>query len=200
MFKGKTAWFSTSVEKRTRSFWVSEGGALSTWRTADFLFSEDASAEDTKRIFDSEDYIKNRATVFHSDFLSACEQRQSVKSVPVGHYVLPPFSIQNEIREITGRFIWDKDQRMCEQQKNEVSEENLSDEFEDQPVRSRCSQEDYPTITSPDKVCLCCQMQQYPVNNMISGYVNIDQMNKYSGELHDFLPSLHGHTVSRSND
>lgn len=47
------------------------------------------------RIFDSEDYMKNRATVFHSDFLSTCEQRQSVKSVPIGHYVLPPVSIQN---------------------------------------------------------------------------------------------------------
>ncbi|KAI7814282.1 telomere repeats-binding bouquet formation protein 2 isoform X2 [Triplophysa rosa] len=200
MFKGKTAWFSTSVEPRIRSFWASEGGALSTWKKADYLFSDDASAEDTTRIFDSEDYIQNRATVFHSDFLSTCEQRRSVKSVPIGHYVLPPVSIQNEMRAIVAKFIWEKeDQRKCKQQINEVSEENVTEETEDQPVSGRCSQEDYQTIASPSKVCLCCK-KQYPVNNMISGYVHIDQMKKYSGELHDFIPSFHGHSVSRSNE
>lgn len=30
------------------------------------------------------------------------------------------------------------------------------------------SQEDYQTIASQRKVCLCCK-KQYPVNNMISG-------------------------------
>lgn len=28
---------------------VSEGGALSSWKTANYLFSDDASSEDTKR-------------------------------------------------------------------------------------------------------------------------------------------------------
>lgn len=28
---------------------VSEGGALSSWKTADYLFSDDASSEDTQR-------------------------------------------------------------------------------------------------------------------------------------------------------
>ncbi|XP_052010298.1 telomere repeats-binding bouquet formation protein 2 [Xyrauchen texanus] len=202
MFKGKTGWFSSSVGQGITSFWVSEGGAVSSWRTADYLFSDDATAEDTKRIYDSEDYMKNRATVFHSDFLSTCELRESVKSVPIGHYVLPPVAIQNEMRTLIGRFIWDKDEQvMCEQQMNtEVSEENLSDKTDDQPVRRTNSQEDGQTIASPNNVCLCCGMQQYPVNNMISGYVEIGQMKKYSGELHDFLPSLHGHTVSRIND
>ncbi|XP_056610145.1 telomere repeats-binding bouquet formation protein 2 isoform X2 [Triplophysa dalaica] len=197
MFKDKTAWFSTSVEPRKRSFW---GGALSTWKEADYLFSDDASAEDTTRIFDSEDYIQNRATVFHSDFLSTCEQRRSVKSVPIGHYVLPPVSIQTEMRAIVAKFIWEKeDQRKCEPQINEVSEENFTYETEDQPVRGRCSQEDYQTDASTSMVCLCCK-KQYPVNNMISGYVHIDQMKKYSGELHDFIPSFHGHSVSRSTE
>lgn len=33
--------------------------------------------------------------VFHSLFLSTCEQRRSVRSVYIGHYVLPPASIQD---------------------------------------------------------------------------------------------------------
>ncbi|XP_073692299.1 telomere repeats-binding bouquet formation protein 2 [Garra rufa] len=200
MFKGKTAWFSCSVEKDVTSFWVSEGGALSSWKTADYLFSADASSEDTKRIYESEDYIKDRATVFHSNFLSACEPRQSVKSVPFGLYVLPPNSVQNEIRGQIGGFIWETDdQVMCEEH-TEVSEDSLPDEPEDQAGREKNSQDNYETVASPNKVCSCCEMRLYPVNNMISGYVHIDQMKKYSGELYDFLPSLHGHSVSRSND
>ncbi|KAK2913806.1 hypothetical protein Q8A67_002205 [Cirrhinus molitorella] len=202
MFRGKTAWFSHSVEKDVTSFWVSEGGVLSSWKTADYLFSADASSKDTKRIYESEDYIKDRATVFHSSFLSACKPRQSVKSVPFGHFVLPPNSVQNEIRGQIGGFIWEKDEQvMCEEQINtEVSEDSLPDEPEDQLVREKNSQDDYKTVASLNKVCSCCEMWIYPVNNMISGYVHIDQMKKYSGELYDFLPSLHGHTVSRSND
>ncbi|XP_016427157.1 telomere repeats-binding bouquet formation protein 2 [Sinocyclocheilus rhinocerous] len=199
MFKGKTAWFSGSVGMGVTSVWVSEGGALSSWKTADYLFSADASSEDTKRIYESEDYVKNRATVFHSNFVSTCKPRQSVKSVPIGHYVLPPDSIQNEMRVLIGRFIWETDEQvMSEEQINtEESEDSLSD---DQPVREKNSQDDYETVASPNKVCSCCEMRQYPVNNMISGYVHIDQMKTYSGELYDFLPSLHGHNVSRSND
>ncbi|XP_051754714.1 telomere repeats-binding bouquet formation protein 2 isoform X1 [Ctenopharyngodon idella] len=202
MFKGKTAWFSSSVGQGVTSFWVSEGGALSSWKTANYLFSDDASSEDTKRIYHSEDYVNNRATVFHSNFLSACKPRQSVKSVPIGHYVLPPDSIQNEMRVVIGRFIWEKDEQvMCEEQlKTEMSEDSLSDETEDQPVREKNSQDDYQAVASPNKVCSCCEMRQYPVNNMISGYAHIDQMKRYSGELYDFLPSLHGHNVSRSNN
>ncbi|KAI2662653.1 Telomere repeats-binding bouquet formation protein 2 [Labeo rohita] len=202
MFKGKTAWFSLSVEQAVTSYWVSEGGALSSWKTADYLFSAHASSEDTKRIYESEDYIKDRATVFHSNFLSACKSCQSVKSVPIGQYVLPPDSVQNEIRALIGGFIWQTDKQvMCEERINtEVSEDSLPDEPEDQPIREKNNQDDYETVASPNKVCSCCEMRLYPVNNMISGYVHIDQMKKYSGELYDFLPSLHGHNVSRSND
>lgn len=47
------------------------------------------------RIFESNDYISNKVTVFHSLFLSTCEKRQSVKSVCIGHYVLSPASVQD---------------------------------------------------------------------------------------------------------
>lgn len=32
--------------------------------------------------------------VFHCSFLSTCEKRKSGKSVCIGHYVLPPASVQ----------------------------------------------------------------------------------------------------------
>lgn len=47
------------------------------------------------RIFESKDYLWNKVAVFHSSFLSTCEKRQSVKSVYIGHYVLPPASVQD---------------------------------------------------------------------------------------------------------
>uniref|UniRef100_A0A3Q4H646 Telomere repeat binding bouquet formation protein 2 n=1 Tax=Neolamprologus brichardi TaxID=32507 RepID=A0A3Q4H646_NEOBR len=96
MFRYKTAWFSSSVPQTCHMFWTSEGGSIAHWRTADYLFSEDATCPDTLRIFESKDYLWNKLTVFHSLFLSACEKRQSVKSLSIGQYVLPPASVQDE--------------------------------------------------------------------------------------------------------
>uniref|UniRef100_A0A8C4HNU4 Telomere repeat binding bouquet formation protein 2 n=1 Tax=Dicentrarchus labrax TaxID=13489 RepID=A0A8C4HNU4_DICLA len=95
MFRKKSAWFSSSVPQGCHNFWILEGGSITGWRAADYLFSEDASCPDTRRIFESRDYLWNNVVVFHSLFLSACEKRQSVKSVCIGHYVLPPASVQD---------------------------------------------------------------------------------------------------------
>lgn len=46
------------------------------------------------RIHASDEYVMDRATVFHSTYLSTCRLRQSTKSVPLGHYLLPPVSVQ----------------------------------------------------------------------------------------------------------
>ncbi|XP_030650063.1 telomere repeats-binding bouquet formation protein 2 [Chanos chanos] len=165
MFKKKTAWFSGSVRRGIRSFWVSEGGLISRWKSADYLFSDDATCHDTKRIFDTDDYARDRVTVFHSAFLSACQVRNSVKSVPIGHYVLPPFSVQKELKAVIGRFIWEHDKS----QQGEQREGSV-----------------------------CCEGQHYPVNNMVSGYVCISQLRKYSGELNDLHPSYLHYSVSQS--
>uniref|UniRef100_A0A3B5B6Q9 Telomere repeat binding bouquet formation protein 2 n=1 Tax=Stegastes partitus TaxID=144197 RepID=A0A3B5B6Q9_9TELE len=95
MFRCKTAWFSSSVPQACSCFWMLEGGSAAGWREADYLFSADAACPDTVRIFESKDYLWNKVTVFHSLFLSVCERRQSVKSVSIGHYVLPPASVQD---------------------------------------------------------------------------------------------------------
>lgn len=47
------------------------------------------------RIYESKDFLWDKVTVFHSLFLSTCEKRQSVRSVSIGHYVLPPVSVQH---------------------------------------------------------------------------------------------------------
>ncbi|TMS12840.1 Telomere repeats-binding bouquet formation protein 2, partial [Larimichthys crocea] len=107
MFRSKSAWFSGSVSQACQNFWISEGGIIACWRKADYLFSEDATCPDTLRIFESKDYLWNRVVVFHCLFLSTCEKRQSVKSVSIGHYVLPPASVQDEVRNVVGRFIWE---------------------------------------------------------------------------------------------
>ncbi|KAG8001585.1 Telomere repeats-binding bouquet formation protein 2, partial [Nibea albiflora] len=94
---------------------VSEGGIIACWRKADYLFSEDATCPDTLRIFESKDYLYHRVVVFHCLFLSTCEKRQSVKSVSIGHHVLPPASVQDEVRDVVGRLIWE-----CEDEQSEA--------------------------------------------------------------------------------
>ncbi|MCJ8747228.1 hypothetical protein PDJAM_G00151020 [Pangasius djambal] len=112
MFKNKTAWFSESVKRDIPRFWVSQGGFISDWKTADYLFSDDASCPDTKRIHVSDEYVTDRATVFHSAYLSNCWLRWSTKSVPLGHYLLPPVSVQREVKARIGRFIWEQDEML----------------------------------------------------------------------------------------
>ncbi|XP_036400231.1 telomere repeats-binding bouquet formation protein 2 [Megalops cyprinoides] len=166
MFTNKKAWFSKSVNEDIRRLWVSEGGAIVCWRAAEYLFSNDASCCDTRRIFDSVDYVEDRATVFHSAYISTCEKTQSLESVLIGHYVLPPASVQKEVRSAVGRFIWEQG-------------------------------EAFKWTTHQREASPCCNVQQYPVNNMLRGYVCIDELRKYSGELHDFLPGHSGYSVSK---
>uniref|UniRef100_A0A3B3ZMF7 Telomere repeats-binding bouquet formation protein 2 n=1 Tax=Periophthalmus magnuspinnatus TaxID=409849 RepID=A0A3B3ZMF7_9GOBI len=109
MFRNRSAWFSRSVPKEAKTFWKMEGGTLRDWRTADYLFSQDASCPDTKSIYFSRDYLSNKVTVFHSFFLSVCEKRKSFQSMSIGHYVLPPDSVQEEVRNVIGRLIWERD-------------------------------------------------------------------------------------------
>ncbi|KAM4630478.1 telomere repeats-binding bouquet formation protein 2 [Polymixia lowei] len=125
MFQNRSAWFSTSVTQERHNYWMSEGGAIASWRTADYLFSDNATCPDTLRIFESKDYLWNKVTVFHSLYLSACERRHSVKSVCIGHYVLPPASVQDEVRNVVGRLIWEREGDQSVAQVRYVSIDNL---------------------------------------------------------------------------
>uniref|UniRef100_A0A2K6GVX6 Telomere repeat binding bouquet formation protein 2 n=1 Tax=Propithecus coquereli TaxID=379532 RepID=A0A2K6GVX6_PROCO len=94
MFQGQCGWFSSSVSRDLRQFWVAEGGTISDPRAADFLFSCDASHPDTLRIYQSLDYIEDNATVFHACYLSAVAKAEMKNSVALGHFILPPACLQ----------------------------------------------------------------------------------------------------------
>uniref|UniRef100_A0A3Q2GMK3 Uncharacterized protein n=1 Tax=Cyprinodon variegatus TaxID=28743 RepID=A0A3Q2GMK3_CYPVA len=101
MFCFKTAWFSSSVPQHHLDFWRQECGSITGWREADYLFSTDATCPDTLR------WVRRQLQNDPRLFLSTCEKRQSVKSLGIGHYVLPPACVQDEVRKVVGRFIWE---------------------------------------------------------------------------------------------
>ncbi|XP_037551360.1 telomere repeats-binding bouquet formation protein 2 [Nematolebias whitei] len=183
MFRCKAAWFSSSVPKDYRNFWVLEGGTVTGWRTADYLFSADATCPDTLRIFDSKDYIWNKVTVFHCLFLSTCEKRQSVKSVGIGHYVLPPAPVQDEVRKVVGRLIWE-----CEAERAAAQEESSAGLTEDDHheevkiMNSESSESDSSTSEA------LWERLRSSGCKTATGYVSMDALQKYSGDLCDVHP------------
>uniref|UniRef100_G3RYI7 Telomere repeat binding bouquet formation protein 2 n=1 Tax=Gorilla gorilla gorilla TaxID=9595 RepID=G3RYI7_GORGO len=171
MFQGQRGWFCGSVSQDLRQFWVAEGGTISDPRAADFLFSCDASHPDTLRIYQSLDYIEDNATVFHAYYLSAVANAEIKNSVALGHFILPPACLQKEIRRKIGSFIWEQDQHF-------LTEKSPEKHLIRTPVVEK--QMYFP-------------LQNYPVNNMITGYISIDAMKKFLGELHDFIPGTSGY-------
>ncbi|XP_059496171.1 telomere repeats-binding bouquet formation protein 2 [Stegostoma tigrinum] len=155
MHKNKKAWFSQSVSRHICDLWVTEGGIITNWCSADFLFSNDAAHPDTQRIFESLDFVEDKATVFHASYLSACEESGLKDSVAMGHFLLPPSCLHEEIRAAVGNFIWELDNPLQPQ-------------------------------------------QTYPVNNMVTGFISIDELKKYSGDLYDFIPGSTGYSVCRA--
>ncbi|XP_043745474.1 telomere repeats-binding bouquet formation protein 2 isoform X9 [Cervus elaphus] len=125
MFQGQRGWFCGSVSHDLRQFWVAEGGTISDPRVADFLFSCDASHPDTLRIYQSLDYIEDNATVFHACYLSAVANAEIKNSVALGHFILPPASLQKEIRRKIGSFIWEQDQHFLIEKHDEVTSNEL---------------------------------------------------------------------------
>ncbi|XP_051800954.1 telomere repeats-binding bouquet formation protein 2-like isoform X2 [Acanthochromis polyacanthus] len=168
---------------------VLEGGTVVSWRAADYLFSEDATCPDTLRIFDSKDYLWNKVMVFHSLFLSVCERRQSVKSVSIGHYVLPPASVQDEVRNVVGRLIWEYEDEQSEAQGSQKSSSLLTEEDYSEEI-SRSNSEPSETDSTESEGPLCNHLGNCPDSSMLTGYVSMDNLQKYRGELCDFQPEF----------
>lgn len=156
-----------------------EGGSSTCyWKTADYFFSQDASCPDTQRIYLSRDYLCNKVTVFHSFFLSACEKRKSFKSVCIGHYVLPPEPVQEELRNVIGRLIWEcEDERLAESLSDE--EDNVNSDGDVNSINFEAS--DTGTF-------FCGGLGEYPTSNFLTGYVSVGNLPQYSGNLSDFHP------------
>ncbi|XP_066052565.1 telomere repeats-binding bouquet formation protein 2 [Chamaea fasciata] len=204
MFRGHRAWFSQSVSPGPRGLWADGGGTIVHWLDADFLFSSDAAHPDTRSIHESLSYLEGRATVFHSRYLSVCAGAGDGEkpSVVLGNFVLPPACLQEEIRRKIGRFIWEKADDLEEQQPNE----NLTEEPE--VARSVCEEEPEEEVLDLDESTeeTDCEgpvqgefpyraLQEYPINNMVTGYASARDMKKYEGELHDFIPGTSGYAA-----
>ncbi|XP_067412244.1 telomere repeats-binding bouquet formation protein 2 isoform X1 [Emydura macquarii macquarii] len=204
MFQGRSAWFSQSVSAELRDLWVTEGGVISTHQGADYLFSSDASHPDTQRIHQSLDYIEGKATVFHSCYLSAkaSASPEMKQTVALGHFLLPPACVQEEIRRKLGSFIWEHmNDSLMEQLDEPTSVEIKSSIKEDeQSIKGKkdldgSSKEKRGSETPVGGKLDYCVLQDYPVNNMVTGYVSSSDMKKYLGELHDFIPGTSGYSV-----
>uniref|UniRef100_A0A8D0GMY5 Telomere repeat binding bouquet formation protein 2 n=1 Tax=Sphenodon punctatus TaxID=8508 RepID=A0A8D0GMY5_SPHPU len=152
MFRGCSAWFSQSVSQELCDLWVSEGGMITNHYAADYLFSNDASHPDTQRIHQSLDYVEGKATIFHSCYLSASSSSETKETVALGHFLLPPASLQKERQS---------------------------------PKTPEREEPAYYLL------------QDYPVNNMVTGYVSAKEMKKFLGEIQDFIPGSSGYLAYR---
>ncbi|XP_025972037.2 telomere repeats-binding bouquet formation protein 2 [Dromaius novaehollandiae] len=204
MFQGRQAWFSRSVSPGLRELWEAEGGALARRRDADYLFSSDAAHPDTRRIHESLDYLDGRATVFHACYLSAWANTSSdmKQSVVLGHFILPPACLQEEIRRKIGSFIWEQmDDSRVEQHSESLLDEpemvrqDSEQEVEDALDLSESSEEKPDSRATTQGEFAYHALQEYPVNNMVTGYVSARDMKKYVGELCDFIPGTSGYTA-----
>ncbi|XP_055518496.1 telomere repeats-binding bouquet formation protein 2 isoform X1 [Leucoraja erinacea] len=212
MHRAKKAWFSQSVSRHICDIWVNEGGIITNWCAADFLFSNDASHPDTQRVFESLDFVEDNATVFHASYLVACEESGLRGSVAMGHFLLPPSCLHKEIRAAIGSFIWEQESALHIQQPHEVavaSREKQRDVCHG-PVKERIEQVEkeapncgdsgsqHLVIGTPSFEAAPCHVQQmYPVNNMVTGFISIDELKKYSGNLDDFIPGCAQYSVCR---
>ncbi|XP_036104643.1 telomere repeats-binding bouquet formation protein 2 [Molossus molossus] len=198
MFQGQRGWFCRSVGGDLRQFWVAEGGTISDLRAADFLFSCDASHPDTLRVYQSLDYIDDNATVFHAYYLSAVANAEIKNSVALGHFVLPPACLQEEIRRKIGSFIWEQDQDFLTEKDGEVTSNEInalkeSSELVTDHKKELKSTEKHFIRTPVVAKQMYFPLQNYPVNNMVTGYISSDAMKKFHGELHDFIPGSSGY-------
>ncbi|XP_038185155.1 telomere repeats-binding bouquet formation protein 2 [Arvicola amphibius] len=195
MFQGQRGWFCRSVSQDLRQLWVDEGGAVSDAQAADFLFSCDASHPDTLRIYHSTEYIEDNATVFHAYYLSAVANTERKNSVALGHFVLPPACLQKEIRRKIGSFIWEQAENFPIQKHGRItSNKKESSEPTTKHKKGLSESAESHFISTPVvEKQVYFPLQSYPVNNMVTGYISIDALEKFLGELHDFIPGSSGY-------
>ncbi|XP_053128469.1 telomere repeats-binding bouquet formation protein 2 isoform X2 [Hemicordylus capensis] len=177
---------------------VAEGGAITNQDVADYLFSNDASHPDTKRIHQSLDYLEDRIAVFHSNYLSASARSKMKGTVPLGHFLLPPACLQQDIRKKIGSFMWEQINSPLKPLPRQSSELNCYREEEELKAkreldRSYCNEDHHaPGIPERGKRAYI-PLQDYPASNMVTGYASAKEMKKYLGEMRDFIPGCCGY-------
>ncbi|XP_031755000.1 telomere repeats-binding bouquet formation protein 2 isoform X1 [Xenopus tropicalis] len=191
MYAGRKAWFSNSVQQDICSLWEAEGGVITNHYHAEYLFSSDASHPDTQRIYKSKDYVESKATVFHTSFLQSNAQSKNMASL--GHFILPPFCLQEEIRRKIGNFFWEQENGPSVQQDICNNEEPtcINTENQQRNAQTDNGKQIHYSDTTEDTTeeVTFYTLQNYPVNNMLTDYISIEEMKKFSWDLHDFTPN-----------
>ncbi|XP_052663384.1 telomere repeats-binding bouquet formation protein 2 isoform X3 [Harpia harpyja] len=158
----------------------------------------------TARIHESLDYLESRATVFHSRYLSAWASTDvgAKLSVVLGHFVLPPACLQEEIRRKIGSFIWEQaDDSLAEQPNEKLTDEpeavrkGCEEEAEEDVLDLAESEEETGSRAPAQGEFPYRALQEYPANNMVTAYPSARDMKKYVGELCDFIPGTSGYAV-----
>ncbi|XP_062819284.1 telomere repeats-binding bouquet formation protein 2 [Anolis carolinensis] len=202
MFNGGRAWFSQSVGKELCRLWVAEGGVITNQDAADYLFSSDASHPDTKRIHQSLDYLEDRITVFHSCYLATCANSDTKDTVPLGHFVLPPACLHQEIREKIGSFKWEQlanSQKPQEELHLDSQPVEVTDIREEDTLKSKialersCTRDIHAPETLETGKLSYIPLRDYPASNMVTGYASAKEMKKFRGEMCDFIPGSSGY-------
>ncbi|KAG8440346.1 hypothetical protein GDO86_006192, partial [Hymenochirus boettgeri] len=147
-------------------------------------------------IFNSRDYVENKATVFHATFLQANTQSKAKPVISIGQFILPPLCLQEEIKRKIGNFIWEQGRWHSLSQETINTEEQACSNGENHQKSLKPGKRedtlDADTETTEEKYY---SLQNYPVNNMLTGYISVDEMKTFSGELHDFIPNTSDYSV-----
>ncbi|XP_030046238.1 telomere repeats-binding bouquet formation protein 2 isoform X2 [Microcaecilia unicolor] len=157
-------------------------------------------------LYQSLDYVSDKATVFHSSYISATAKSKVRNAVALGHFILPPACLHKEIRRRIGRFIWEQDSDLLVKEHNKMTQDRREAcrEENNQPVTvDSCpssSTEHQGSRTEGLTKLAYCPLQNYPVNNMVTGYISVESLRKFSGQLHDFTPGSAGYLVYRIQD
>ncbi|XP_060078434.1 telomere repeats-binding bouquet formation protein 2-like [Ylistrum balloti] len=177
LFQGQTAWFSNSVLEEKIKLWEHHGGLLAGIDHAQFVFSEDEEAPDTKMIFSSEAYIDEHLAVFHALYVSDAVKQKYGPKILLGDYFLPPKDIQQLIRKQM-KFKWEH-----------VNESNKDDSNSDEEEGATLARQAAEGISQYGKEIRCEG----------EDYVNIAALSKITGEIVDFVPGKDGCEVGSKN-
>uniref|UniRef100_A0A8C3RBX6 Telomere repeat binding bouquet formation protein 2 n=1 Tax=Cyanoderma ruficeps TaxID=181631 RepID=A0A8C3RBX6_9PASS len=156
-------------------------GVKNGWKKALFLSSS---------IHESLSYLEGRATVFHSCYLSMCASAGAGEkpSVVLGHFVLPPACLQEgQAKKSPGDIFPGKSPHDIPRG---TALEGLSPLPRHIQSLSKTDSEAPAQGEFPYRA-----LQEYPINNMVTGYASARDMKKYEGELHDFIPGTSGYAA-----
>ncbi|NXJ54292.1 TERB2 protein, partial [Spizaetus tyrannus] len=209
MFRGRRAWFSQSVSPGPRELWVAGGGVVTHWRDADYLFSSDAAHPDTRRWAVLCPPAVSPPCWQHPPCLGvACSSPGLAQAATATqcHYLMPSqsfiFLFMAEIRRKIGSFIWEQaDDSLAEQRNEKLTDEpeavrkSCEEEAEEDVLDLAESEEETGSRALPQGEFPYRALQEYPTNNMVTGYTSARDMKKYVGELCDFIPGTSGYAV-----